>query len=142
MPACTNDLGFSHYFKENMNQLGLDFPGGMYTSYMLTMGLAKQMSDVISLYGPTMPVTAVMFRATMGMAISPIVNRVATLGVAVGASYYVGAVIGSSAVSVGRTISCGTSIADALAMARENQIYAPWVEAELLRHPEFLKSAA
>lgn len=87
-------------------------------------------------------VTAVMFRATMGMAISPIVGKVATLGVTVGASYYVGAVIGSSAVALGRTLSCGTSIADALAMARENQIYASWLEAELLKHPEFLRSAA
>lgn|SRR5690606_25906162 len=137
MRTCTNDLGFSYYFRENMDRLGLDFPGGVYTSYMLVMGLAKQMADVVSVYGPAMPVTAVLFRATMGTAIAPIIGRVATLGVAIGASYYVGAVIGSSAVAVGRTLSCGTSIADALALARDNQIYESWLEAELISHPEF-----
>lgn len=64
-------------------------------------------------------------------------NPAITLAAAFGK---VGAVIGSFAVATGRTLSCGTSITDAVSVARsEFKIYGTWLEAEYASNPQLLR---
>ncbi len=58
---------------------------------------------------------------------------------AMSASYYVGAVIGSITVAMGRTLAGGTSLADVLLDARRNRVHRPWLPSVLMHHPEIYK---
>jgi hypothetical protein len=59
--------------------------------------------------------------------------------VAMSASYYVGAVIGSIAVATGRSLSGGTSLSDVLLNAQMNHLHRPWLPAVMIRHPEIYR---
>jgi hypothetical protein len=60
--------------------------------------------------------------------------RLATIG-ACSAAFYVGAVIGSIAVAMGRSLSGGTSIADVLITATQYNLNRPWLLTTLQRYP-------
>jgi hypothetical protein len=51
------------------------------------------------------------------------------------AAYYAGAVIGSLAVASGRTLGGGTSLADVMFIAKQNDWNAPWLRGTLHRAP-------
>ena len=132
MSECMNSVNFKHYFKENMESLGLPVPSSLFDSFNTAIATAAVIGEAVSLQGS---------HITLGQAIAA-QSRMASLKIAAGisASFYVGAVIGSIAVATGRSLSCGASIADALAIARTNGIYGMWLEYEFVRHPKLLQA--
>lgn len=120
---------FGKYFTENMTALGLPTPNGVYENSLAIFGIAATLGEAAHLHSK-MPVSLA-WRGSFGF-------EKAKLLTAIGVSYYVGAMIGSAAVAIGRTTGCGTSIADAILLARENGINGAWLEHELAAHPEFL----
>lgn len=141
---CTNDVGFTHHFEENMRALGLPAPNSIYTTVVAVVGALKGMSDVISTYGRTTTTTQLAMRITWGYSIAPIIARASGFILAVGAAYYVGAMIGSAAVAVYKSAGCSgpVSVADVVAWARSQDIDAQWLEAELISNPEILARLA
>lgn len=137
---CTNDVGFAHHFEENMRAIGLPAPNSIYTTVVAVVGAIKGMSDVISTYGRTATPTQLALRVTWGYSAAPIVARAAGFILAVGAAYYVGAMIGSAAVAVYKTVGCSgpISVAQVVSWARSQDIDAQWLEAELISNPEIL----
>ncbi len=130
MSECMNSVNFKHYFKENMDGLGLPVPSSLFDSFNTTIATAAVIGEAVSLQGS---------HVTLGQVIASS-SRMASLKIAVSlsASYYVGAIVGSLAVASGRSLGCGARIADALAIARNNGIRGMWLERELMRHPKLL----
>lgn len=141
---CSNDVGFAHYFEDNMKALGLPAPTSSYTTIVATVGALKGMSDAIATYGRTATITQLTLRITWGYAVAPIVARAAGFILAMGAAYYVGAMIGSAAVAAYKSAGCTgpISVAQVVAWARSNDIDAQWLEAELISNPEILARLA
>lgn len=130
MSECMNSISFKHYFKENMDGLGLPVPSSLFDSFNTSIATAAVIGEAVSLQGT---------HITLGQAIAS-QSKMASLKIAAGlsASFYVGAIIGSIAVASGRSLGCGARISDALAVARNNGIYGMWLERELVRHPKLL----
>lgn len=128
MSCAVSSEAFGRYFKENMDALGLPTPTGYYESLLATFGIISTLSEAANRY-PTMAVSQVKELKRYQQ-----VGLLTTLTV----SFYAGALIGSAAVALGRTLGCGTSLADAIHLAKSNGIYGMWVERELVAHPEFL----
>lgn len=141
---CSNDVGFSRYFEENMRALGLPVPTSGYTTAVAVVGALKGMSDVIATYGRTATVSQLALRITWGYSVAPIVARASGFILAMGAAFYVGAMIGSAAVAVFKSAGCtdGVSVSQVVSWARSQDIDAQWVEAELLSNPEILSRLA
>lgn len=140
---CSNELGFVHHFEENMKALGLPAPTTIYTSSVAIIAAVKSMSDIIGTYGRSASLTQLAMRATWGFALSGVVSRVAGIVLALRASYYVGACIGSAAVATRKSMGCGTTtVADVMNWARKNGIYESWIEGELLSNPQILARIA
>lgn len=135
---CSNDLGFVHYFEQNMNALGLPAPTTPYSTVLAIAGPLKGMSDAIVTYGRTATLTQLAMRITWGFETAPIVARASGFILAMGAAYYTGAMIGSAAVATYKANSCGASILDVLAWARHYDMDTMWLEAELRSSPEIL----
>tara|TARA_B100001778_G_C18405700_1_gene546333 strand:+ start:136 stop:537 length:402 start_codon:yes stop_codon:yes gene_type:complete len=132
--SCYSRGDFVKYWEENMNALGLWIPS---TSYEAAGGITGMISVIAGIVetSPTITVAQAFYKAKISVGAS----RLAALY----ASYWVGAAIGSIAVSTGRSLSCGATIADALIVARnEFKIYGSWLESELMSHPELLQRNA
>jgi hypothetical protein len=63
-------------------------------------------------------------------------GEILMIGGALGASWYIGGVVGSAAVATGRYAGCGMRLIDAISYARRNFPNAPWIERHLQAHPE------
>jgi len=107
MNQCYKSGDFSKYFKENMNDLGLSVPSGLFdtaekatATAILILGTIEKIGS-----GATMAEIA---GATVGL------EKLAILS-ALSAAGYVGAVIGSIAVATGRVAGCGSRISDLFA---------------------------
>ena len=107
MLECYKSRDFSKYFTENMNQLGLSVPSGLFDSAEKATATAILILGTIKTVGPTATMAEIA-GATVAL------EKLAILS-AVSASGYVGAVIGSIAVAIGRTVGCGTRISDLFA---------------------------
>ncbi len=130
MSSCDySAASFGKYFSENMAALGLPTPNGIYESSLSVFGIAAVLGEAAHLH-PNMPVSMAWKGSFM--------FEKAKMLTAVAVSYYVGAMIGSAAVAVGRSAGCGATIADAIWLARENGVFGTWLEHELVSHPEFL----
>ena len=84
---CSNDVGFSHFFEENMSAIGLPAPSSGYTTVIATVGALKGMADAISTYGRTATASQLALRITWGYSAAPIVARAAGFILAMGAAY-------------------------------------------------------
>lgn len=141
---CSNDVGFAHYFEENMQAIGLPAPNSGYTTIVAVVGALKGMSDAIATYGRTATPAQLALRITWGYSVAPIVARAAGFILAVGAAYYVGAMIGSAAVAAYKAAGCSgpISVAQVVSWARSQDIDSQWLEAELISNPEILARLA
>lgn len=119
---------FYDYFKENMDGLGLPAPESLFGTLQAAVGNATIILSQIDKFG-----RAVTIRELIGAGTK--LERLAIVG-ACGASFYVGAVIGSIAVATGRSLSGGTSISQVIFTAQKYRIYRPWLFSALHRYPE------
>ena len=130
MGQCYQSGDFRKYFEENMKALGIPVPSSLFATYEAASEKAILMATVLSTLGRG---------ATMGELI------VATTGLeklavvsALSASHVVGAVIGSIAVAIGRSTSCGARISDIFFLLSQNNIeFEDW-RLFYRRHPEIL----
>lgn len=130
--SCYESGDFVKYWEENMDRLGMWIP---MSTYETVGGLAGLISAVATV-AETNPGASLM-QALVRAKISVIGANVLALS----AAGWTGAAIGSAAVALGRTLSCGTTIADALWIAREQfSVSGTWLEAEFLRNPRILQA--
>jgi hypothetical protein len=106
---------FYSYFKENMEALGLPAPESLYGTAATALATLSTLNTLLEKFGRNVTVTELARAGLRG-------ERLLTMGSML-ASFYIGAVIGSLAVALGRTLSGGTSLADALALASRNEVY-------------------
>jgi hypothetical protein len=132
MSQCLQQQDFCGYFKENMDGLGLDVSQSLFATQVKAIETITIMLAAIKAVGAKATIGE-LTGATIGL------EKLAVIG-ALSASYYVGAAVGSLAVATGRHLACGTSIADALAVAGRSGINASWIYPHLSRHPEILSS--
>lgn len=118
---------FFQYFDENMKSMGLVAPKNLFSSSMTTVATAKTILGAIDKLGADATIGEIV-GATTGLEALGVVA-------AVGAVYYLGAIIGSLAVATGRVLGHGARISDALAFATTNQIYRPWLSNVLNVYP-------
>jgi hypothetical protein len=125
---------FYDYFKENMESLGLTAPpASLYGTQALAISTISTILAYIDKFG-----TKVTVRELAGAGTR--LERLTVLG-ALGASYYVGAIIGSLAVATGRTMSGGTSLADVLFEASKQGWNRPWLTSLFHRRPGLYDSS-
>lgn len=119
---------FYKYFKENMEDLGLTAPPeSLFGTQQLAISTITAILAFIDKFGTKVTVIEMAGAGTR-------MEQLALLG-ALGASYYAGAAIGSLAVATGRTLACGTSLADVLFEASRWEIGRPWLTSLLHRRP-------
>ncbi|MGF1693923.1 hypothetical protein [Photobacterium kagoshimensis] len=130
MKQCYKSGDFYKYFEENMNALGLSAPKSLFESVEKATATATTILSTLSHLGRT---------ATIGEIIGATASleKLAVVG-AISASAYVGAVIGSIAVASGRSLACGTSIADVLWMMKKNNLDFPHAHVFYKTNPEIL----
>ncbi|MAA76143.1 MAG: hypothetical protein CMN28_15740 [Salinisphaeraceae bacterium] len=130
MTACYRDGDFGKYFRENMAGLGLPVPATLFDNFNAAVANATLMANTLSTLGAG---------ATVGEVIGATV-ALEKLGVVagLGASYYLGAVVGSIAVASGRSLGCGRSLADVLIFLSQHQLAYSGVRTHLLQNPEIL----
>lgn len=118
---------FYEYFKKNMEQLGLSAPESLYGTLERAVASVGAVLTIIDKLGPKTTVNEIIKAGT----------KLEIVGVltAMGAAYYLGAVIGSIAVATGRKLSGGYTIIDVLDLARSNQLERPWLRDTLERFP-------
>jgi len=118
---------FYRYFKENMDDLGLPAPETLFGTLQAALSNVTVFVTQIDKFGKKVTVAELLGAG----------SRVEKLGMvaALSASFYVGAVIGSIAVATGRTFSGGTSLADVLLLARQNNLGRSWLVSDLRRWP-------
>ena len=128
--ACVNEVSFRKYFDENMKGLGMWVPSSSFDAFGGITAMIGAVATVVEA-NPMITLTQAFIR--VGAA------AIATNLAAITAAAWCGAAIGSFAVATGRTLSCGTSIADAMWTARsEFKIYGTWLEAEYIANPKLL----
>jgi hypothetical protein len=119
---------FYGYFKENMEALGLvPPPDSLFGTQQLAIGTISTLLGCIDKFGTRVTVMDLIGAGTR-------LEQLAVVG-AVGACYYVGALIGSLAVATGRTLSGGTSLADVLYEASKWKLDRPWLTSLFHRSP-------
>lgn len=125
---------FYKYFKENMEDLGLVAPPeSLYGTQALAISTISTILACIDKFG-----TNVTIRELAGAGTK--LERLTVLG-ALGASYYVGAAVGSLAVAAGRTMSGGTSLADVLYEVSRQGWNRTWLRSLLHRRPGLYNSS-
>ncbi len=118
---------FYKYFKENMDGLGLPSPDSLFSSAQTAVGTVSVLMSAIEKFGRVVTIREVIGAGTglEGLAVTG----------ACSAAYYAGAVVGSIAVATGRTMNNGTSLADVMFIAKQNDWYVPWLRDTLHRAP-------
>ncbi|WP_224957737.1 hypothetical protein [Geomonas subterranea] len=124
---------FYRYFKANMEALGLAAPDSLFGTLQAAIGTAATILTQIDKYGPRVTVGDLARGATR-------LEQLAYLG-SVCAAFYVGAVIGSIAVAVGRSLAGGTTIADVLFVATRYDLNRTWLLSVLQRWPAIYDSS-
>jgi hypothetical protein len=116
---------FYKYFKENTEALHLSAPNELFSTQDKAIGAAYTITKAIDLFGPKVTV-----RELIG---AGILSEKLGIVVSISAAYYLGAVIGSIAVAIGRTLSGGVTIADVLYVANEHNLNRPWLQDAILK---------
>ncbi|HEY0289440.1 MAG TPA: hypothetical protein VGC62_20955 [Pseudomonas sp.] len=110
---------FYDYFKENMESLGLPAPQSLFGSMSAAVATATTILSQVEKFGKTVTLREIISAGTR-------LEQLTIIG-ACSAAFYVGAVIGSIAVALGRTLGNGTSLSDVMFMARTNGLYKEWL---------------
>jgi len=118
---------FYKYFKENMDALGVPCPESLFGNLQLATGTAATILGGMDKFGRSVTVGELIGAGTR-------LELLAAAG-ALSAAFVVGAIIGSIAVATGRTLSGGTSIADAVTTAHKYSLSRPWLTTVLQRYP-------
>lgn len=118
---------FYMYFKENMEGLGLPAPETLFGSVTSAVATATTILSQVDKFGKSV---------TIGELIGAGVRleKLAVVG-ACSAAFYAGAVIGSIAVAIGRTMSGGTSLSDVLSTASRYNLQREWLSTCLFHCP-------
>ena len=114
MSQCYTSGDFKKYFTENMNALSAPVPTGLFDSYEKAIGTAATIVGTLHLLGKGATVGE-LIGATVGLEKLAVVT-------AFGATFYVGAVIGSIAVASGRSLGCGNRISDMFVFIQQNNL--------------------
>ncbi len=122
---------FYRYFKENMEGLGLPAPDTLFGNLTTAVGTASVILGAIDKFGKSVTIAEVIGAGTRLEGLSVIGS--------LSASYYAGAVVGSLAVALGRTLSGGTSIVDVISTASKYNLNRPWMVADLYKRPGIYK---
>ena len=130
MGQCYKTGDFKKYFKENMNELGLKVPSGLFDSSKKAIETAGLILGTLKLLGKGATMAEVA-GATIAL------EKLAVLS-ALSASYYVGAVIGSIAVASGRSLGCGYRISDMITLLENNNLKFNNWNSFYMMHPEIL----
>lgn len=131
LEMCQRDSGtWYEYFRENLRQLGLDVPSGMWPTALGALAVYDRINSALPVHGARISAyTALRYSFS---------REVIRIGAGVAAAGYAGAVIGSMAVATGRYLGCGTTIAEVIANAATRGLDHPDVEYVLRRHPEII----
>lgn len=119
---------FYKYFKENMEALGLPVPPEtLYGTVQLATGNAAIILAALDKFGTEVTVGELIGAGTKLEYLAVIT--------ACSAVFYCGALVGSIAVAIGRSMAGGTSIADVIAMANQYGLNRPWLSGAVQRWP-------
>ncbi len=130
MPSCYKSGDFFAYFKENMSDLGLPVPKGVFENLEDATAKIGLMASALATLGRGATV-AELVGATVGL------EKLLLVG-AFSATAYVGAAIGSLAVATGRAFACGTRISDMFVFMHTNDLEFPGWHLFYQQHPEIL----
>ena len=114
MNRCYNTGDFKKYFDENMKALGAPVPTTLFDSFEKAIGTASILVGTLHTLGKGATV-AELVGTTVG------VEKLMVAG-AFGAAAYVGMIIGSIAVASGRSLGCGSRIADMFVFLEQNNL--------------------
>jgi len=112
--ACYRSGDFKKYFVENMNELGVAVPVGYFDTYQKAVLTATMLLVTLEKLGIGATI-AELVGATSKL------EKFLVLG-GMGAVGYIGIVIGSIAVASGRSISCGSRIADMFVFVEQEKL--------------------
>ncbi|WP_417533575.1 hypothetical protein [Marinobacterium stanieri] len=130
MRACYKSGDFQKYFKENMNALGLPVPSELFSSFNTAVANAALMVEALKTLGPNATM-AELVRATSGL-------EKLKVTAALGASYYVGGVVGSISVATGRSLGCGQRLSDAFLFLSQYNLDTKVLRDTFISSPELL----
>lgn len=116
---------FYAYFRENMEGLGLPASETLFGTFQAAVANTTVILSQIDKFGKAVTIGELIGAGT----------RLEGLGVAAAcsAAFYVGAVIGSLAAASGRSLAGGTTIAEAIFLARQHGLHRPWLTSTLSR---------
>jgi hypothetical protein len=118
---------FYHYFRENMQSLGLPAPESLFGTLQMALSTSATLIGHIDKFGKHVTIRELI---GAGLRIEKL-SMIATLS----GAFYAGAVIGSIAVASGRSLSGGTSLADVMWDLRCRGLKRNWLAEIIRRHP-------
>ena len=130
MIPCYNSGDFKKYFNENMQDLGLPVPQTLFDNFNAAVANAGLILEAIGTLGRGATMAEVI-KATTGL-------EKLKVAASLGASFYVGAVIGSIAVARGRSLGCGYRITDMFVFLHQNNLQFEGWNAFYIINPEIL----
>jgi len=130
MNKCYKTGDFKKYFTENMNELGLTVPSGLFDTSEKAIGTAVLILSALDKLGKSATIAEIV-GATVGL------EKLMVLG-AMSAAGYVGAVIGSIVVATGRSLGCGYKISDMFVFLERNNLKFENWNAFYVHNPQIL----
>ncbi|WP_409526147.1 hypothetical protein [Nitrincola sp. MINF-07-Sa-05] len=130
MSQCYKPGDFKKYFDENMKALGLPVPSSLFDTYQTAVATASTLVGTLATLGKG---------ATIGELIGATVGlEKLAVAASFGAAAYTGAAIGSIAVASGRSLACGSRIADFFVFTRQNKLHFDGFAAFYTKNPQVL----
>ncbi|MBZ9667551.1 hypothetical protein H3221_022675 [Pseudomonas sp. LMG 31766] len=134
MSQCYKPGDFKTYFNENMKDLGLPVPQTLFDNLNAAVANAGLVLDALETLG-TGATMAEVIKATTGL-------EKLKVAASLGASFYVGAVIGSIAVASGRSVGCGNRVSDMFVFLQQNNLAFDGWNSFYARNPEILDKSS
>ena len=134
MSQCYKPGDFKTYFNENMKDLGLPVPQTLFDNLNAAVANAGLVLDALETLG-TGATMAEVIKATTGL-------EKFKVAASLGASFYVGAVIGSIAVASGRSVGCGNRMSDMFVFLQKNNLAFDGWNSFYARDPEILDKSS
>ena len=113
MANCYKAGAFKQYFDENMTALGLPVPSTLFDNFNAAIANAGLILETLGSLGKGATMAEVI-KATTGL-------EKLKVAASLGAAFYVGAAIGSIAVASGRSLGCGSRMADMFVLMQQNK---------------------
>ena len=125
---------FYHYFKENMESMGLPAPQSLFGSVTTAVATATTLLTQVDKFGKQVTIHELLRAGTK-------LEQLAIIG-ACSAAFYLGAVIGSIAVAAGRVLGKGATMADVLFSAQIHGLRSDWLAWCLHMYPGIYQESA